>query len=445
MQEPLSLDQVAQFAKIQPTAKLALAQRAATTNGIAKAAETNPSANLPRTFSLEIETSSITDQKQSGRCWLFAPLNMLRHEIEKSHKIEMVELSQTYNYFYDKLEKANMFLETVIKFAGEPLSSRANVWFWSMPQNDGGWSIDALHLIKKYGVVPKSVMPDSFNAENSEMLNQVLNRVLRKNGLVIRAQLRGKIADDKTIEKFGSAELAAARKIKTAGLAEVYQILTVSLGTPPREFSWNYRDKKKKFAKFSGTPQDFRAQFLPDPALDLVEVANSPVHKFDQVYRWRDMGANLDQPLDLLNQPLETLKKLAIKQLRAGYGVIFYAASRQSMNKAGWAAPEIWDLNNLFDVDFDLSRADRLSAREEVADHAMLITGVDLDQNKPTAWKVENSWGDEVGDKGYWTMSDRWFNENVTGVLIRRDLLSEKLRDELKQTPIELAPWSPFA
>ena len=184
MKEQIEPSDLAGFAKIADTPKLRLATRAATTNGIASASENNMlSRDLPETFSLEIETSSVTNQKDSGRCWLFATLNQIRHQIEKTHKIERVELSETYNYFYDKLEKANRFCELAIRFAGDVIDSRDNCYLFNCPQGDGGFWTGAASLIKKYGVVPVEIMPESENTKNSEMLNATLDRRLRRGGL----------------------------------------------------------------------------------------------------------------------------------------------------------------------------------------------------------------------------------------------------------------------
>lgn len=411
--------------------KTRLATRAATTNGIDKASENNAlSRDLPAEFSLEIETSSVTNQKKSGRCWLFATLNQIRHQIEKDLKIERVELSETYNYFFDKLEKANRFCELVIRFAKDPIDSRENCDIFDDLQHEGGFRSHAANLIKKYGVVPIEIMPESKNTEDSWRLNSVINRRLRRGGVELREACAKKLSPAKLHE------------IKNEILHDIYKILVVSLGQPPTNFTWQYRDKDKKFHRHANlTPQTFREKFVADEMLDYVEICNSPAVEFGKLYGWRDNDNIAGQHSYFANVEIDVIEKLILKQLKVGTGVPFYAMACRDMPESGYMSPDAYDFANLFDVSFVASKADRIRSYENLPNHAMVITGVNIVDAAATAYKVENSWGEEKGRKGFYTMSRDWARENLWGVVIRRDLLPVSIAKIFDQEPIILEPW----
>lgn len=433
----LDLEHIKKAAKAN-TKKADLARRTTTANGIFFSAEDRAfSRKLPQTWNLTIETSSITNQKISGRCWLFASLNHLRHNVERDFKIKTFELSQTYNYFYDKLEKSNVFLELAWKYRGEKLSSRLNGIF-SHPQTDGGYWQEAAALVDKYGVVPQSVMPESENASDSRNLNQILDRVLRKGGLKIR----------------DCKNRAQMESLKGAILADVYRILSISLGEPPKNFSWSYEssdDKKSdkpKIHKFRGTPQEFAKKFgLADLREKYVSLANRPTLKYGKVYAEKDDWAITGDHVPELNLKTSDLKPLIVKQLREKESVLFTGESRRDMagKNQGVMDPEVFDVSNLFDVDFTISQKDRARSHEDLSDHEMLIVAADTakraGEDFARFYKVENSWGKDVGDGGFWVMSDAWVNEYLESVVIRKDLLPENIAAMLTQEPIYIYGW----
>ncbi len=414
-----------------------LAERAVTTNGIYVASENNALSAVNTTiFSDEIETGSVTDQKESGRCWLFATLNIIRHQIATDYKIEDFELSQSYSFFWDKLERANTFYEKIIATAGEPLEDRNMVYVLEHPQVDGGWWEYSSSVIAKYGVVPKSVMPESVATSKSAQLNIILNRKLRKDAITLRGLA---VADTP------SQKLQATKEVM---LSEVYRILTIAIGTPPQSFNFAYRDKDKKYHREEGiTPKQFLKKYSKLNFSDYVTILNDPTSakSYNQTYVFA-AGGNViggQQPL-LLNVDIETLKKLTYKQIKSGKPVWFGCDVGTDTNKKGFMSTDTYDFKSTFSVDFSFDKAQRLAMRDASISHAMVITGVDVVDGVPAQWKVENSWGAETGNKGYYTMSDDWFTANGYVVVIHRSLLSKKLKDALEKQPIVIPDWDPI-
>ncbi|MDR0955760.1 MAG: hypothetical protein LBM73_01380 [Candidatus Nomurabacteria bacterium] len=430
----LSLDEVKKLAeKIEP-AEINLAQRAATTNGLLNAARKDLSRQLPQTFSIEIETSPVQDQKRSGRCWLFASLNQIRHQMEQTLDLENVELSQTYPYFFSMLEKAAQVLEMAIEYCDEPLDSRWNryIFYDFLNWGDADWLADAPKLFIKYGLCPREIMPDSLNAENSSALNYILQRVLRKGGLRLR--------------QIGAENPAEIQSEKAKILADVYRILTIALGTPPRDFIWNYRTKKsKKFQRFVGTPREFQQKFASD--LDYVQLRNNPAFEFDKLYQLNGQGEMSGVPLVFPNVEMPQLKQLMLKQLKSGRPVVIDAHEfyQEFDGQPGQFATDLLDYSGLAGIDLSLSRADRSRTWERLTEHNMTIVGADEIDGKVRAWKLENSWGDDIGRKGYWAATDAWLDENCFGAVIAREFLPDDILRILQSEPIQLEPWQNFA
>ncbi len=412
-------------------------QRAVTTNGIYASSESNAlSATNTTVFSLELETGRVTDQKSSGRCWLFATLNILRHQVEKEYKLEDFEFSESYSYFWDKLEKSNYFYEQIIRLAALPLDDRRVTHIFSSPQNDGGWWEYSAAVIMKYGVVPKYVMPEAISTSDSYQLNVLLNRMLRKGALDLRHR----------VELGESTEAVRYEKDKLLG--EVYHFLTIAIGTPPTSFTFNFKDKDKKYHRDDAiTPLEFLKKYTHTDFSEYVSILNDPssTKAYNQTYRFEDGGNVVGglQPL-LLNVDMPTLRQLAYQQIKAGEAVWFGCDVQTDTNKKGFMSLDVYDFDHTFDLDFSLDKADRLMSRDSSTTHAMTITGADVVDKSPIQWKVENSWGEDRGLKGYYTMSNEWFDKNGYVVVIRRDLLSEKLRQALAQEPIVIPAWDPL-
>lgn len=397
MAKPITTTLVDSFAGQHDTAR-SPAQRAVTANGIYAASENVfLSATNPTVFSHEVATGEVTDQKDSDRCWLFATLNTLRHQIEAEYSIETFELSQSYPYFWDKLERANALYERVIRLADLPLDDRSVEYALSYPQVDGGWWEYSAAVITKYGIVPKDVMPESVTTSDSVQLNRLLSRKLRKDAFTLR-QL---VATGKTEDE--------VQAVKESLLGDVYRYLTIAIGTPPESFEFSYRDKDKVFHRRGTiTPLEFLHEYTRNDLSEYVSLLNdpSPTKHYDQTYYFADGGNVVGgiEPL-LLNVDSTTMKELAVKQLKADESVWFGCDILKDTNKKGFMALDVYDFTGLFGVDLSLTKAGRLASRDSSVTHAMVITGVDIVDGRPMQWKVENSWGEKQGKKGYYTMS----------------------------------------
>jgi bleomycin hydrolase len=413
-----------------------VSQRAVTTNGIYAASENNM-IGLTNTniFSTEIETAGVTDQKQSGRCWLFATLNILRHHVSKEYKLDDFELSQSYLYFWDKLEKTNRFYEWVIDSAEVAFDDRWVNYIFDSPQADGGWWEYSAALIDKYGLVPKSAMPEAVATSKSGELNQTLNTRLRKDGLELR----------RLIER--NATESEVQKAKAAMLSDVYRILTIAIGTPPELFDFVYKDKDKKYHRDSGlTPKEFLKKYIKFNVMDYVTLVNDPSKPYNATYAFEHGGGSVVGGLDvvMLNLPIETMKALTLKQLKAGEAVWFGCDIHASTSRKGYMSLEAYDIDATFGQSFEFDKADRIRTRDGISNHAMAIVGVDVVDGETRQWKIENSWGDETGFKGYYTMSDDWFDAHGYNVVIRRDLLTEVQRKILEKKPTIVPHWDPI-
>ncbi|RRG05933.1 MAG: aminopeptidase [Lactobacillus sp.] len=416
----------------QPQAKVV--QRAVMNTGINAASEDiTVQTQLDRTFSLELPTGKVSNQKHSGRCWLFSTLNTLRHEVAVKYNLKDFEFSQNYLSFWDRFEKANAFYENIIATADQAADSRIVTWLLDSPNGDGGQWDNAAALIKKYGVVPKSVMPETQASENTTEFNQVLNLRLRKDAVKLRQLVAA------------GADVAAA---KTEMLTVIYRMCAYAFGTPVEHFDFSYRDDANKYHRDTDlTPQSFAAKYLSRDLDDYVTVINSPDKPFNQLYTL-PIEDNVvgGQHVTFLNVDLATFKALTIAQLQAGETIWFGNDVLQQMNRSkGLLDSHLFNYDQLFATDLELSKKERLQYREAVVSHAMTLTGVDLVDDQPTKWKVENSWGEKVGADGYFVMSDQWFDDYVYHVVIKRDLLSSELQQVLQSKPTELAPWDSMA
>lgn len=416
----------------QPQAKVV--QRAVMNTGINAASEDiTVQTQLDRTFSLELPTGKVSNQKHSGRCWLFSTLNTLRHEVAVKYNLKDFEFSQNYLSFWDRFEKANAFYENIIATADQAADSRIVTWLLDSPNGDGGQWDNAAALIKKYGVVPQSVMPETQASENTTEFNQVLSLRLRKDAVKLRALVAA------------GADVTAA---KTEMLTVIYRMCAYAFGTPVEHFDFSYRDDDKKYHRDADlTPQSFAAKYLSRDLDDYVTVINSPDKPFNQLYTL-PIEDNVvgGQHVTFLNVDLATFKALTIAQLQAGETIWFGNDVLQQMSRPdGLLDSRLFNYDALFATDLQLSKKERLQYRDAVVSHAMTLTGVDLVDGEPTKWKVENSWGEKVGADGYFVMSDQWFDDYVYHVVIKRDLLSPELQQVLQNKPTELAPWDSMA
>ena len=427
------------YANYEVNEKYAALENAVTHNGIHASLETRKSAveNTP-VFSLDLTKDKVTNQKASGRCWMFAALNTFRHKMISSFQLEDFELSQAHTFFWDKYEKSNWFLEQVIATADQELTSRKVAFLLQTPQQDGGQWDMVVSLFEKYGVVPKSVYPESISSSNSRELNTYLNKLLRQDAQILRDLIHS-----------GADSEAVASK-KQALLQEIFNFLAMSLGLPPREFDFSYRDKDNQFHTESGlTPQSFYKKYVDLQLDDYVSIINAPTtdKPYGKSYTV-DMLGNVvgSRPVRYLNVPMDRLKELAIAQMKAGETVWFGSDVGQVSNrKAGILATDVYDFEASMDIHLTQDKAGRLDYAESLMTHAMVLTGVDLDEaGQSRKWKVENSWGDKVGTDGYFVASDAWMDEYTYQIVVRKEFLTPDELAAYEAEPIVLAPWDPM-
>jgi bleomycin hydrolase len=416
-------------------------RRAVTKNGIHSASFDQEIANINTPiFSIDLDTGKVANQKQSGRCWMFAALNTMRHDIkDRFHISDEFQLSQSYTLFWDKFEKANYFYENVLKTATEPLDSRRVSFLLTTPQQDGGQWDMIVSIIEKYGLVPQSIYPESKASSATAELNNTLNTLLRHDATV----LRGLVAQQASKDKISNA--------RNEMLANVYRLLSLTLGEPPVQFDFEYRDELHNFhVERQLTPQDYYQKFVSWDLDEYISVINAPTadKPFDATYNV-DMLGNVVGGRDVkhLNVDINKMKAFAISQLKDGQSVWFGVDMGPQVDReSGLMASGIFASDDLFNVDSTMTKAQRLDYGESLMTHAMVLTGVDLDENdQPTKWKVENSWGEKVGKKGYFTMSDDWMSEYAYQIVVKKEYLSSELVNIYDNSkPTLLSPWDPM-
>jgi len=385
-------------------------------------------------FNFKIETKGVTDQQRSGRCWLFAGLNIMRPSVIKKYNLSNFEFSENYLFFWDKLEKANMFLDAIIETRNRDIDDRELQVLLQDPIPDGGWWSYVVALMAKYGAVPKSVMPETKNSSNTGSMNALLNRMARHDAVVLRKMARN---------HRGVKEL---KKVKLEMLKEYYRVLALHLGVPPEEFIWRYEDKDGNIHEERHTPQSFYRDVVGVDLADYVSIFDHPAHPYDEHYRiryCRNMSDLAD--MDFVNVPVNRLKELALKSVLNGEPVWFAAdVGKENDYKDGIMAVGIYDVESLLGVEAEISKADRVLFRESTPNHAMVFIGVDTLNSRARKWLVENSWGTDRGNKGYWTMYDNWFDEYIYAVIIKKDYLPEDIAGLFKRKAKILPAWDPM-
>jgi len=379
----------------------------------------------------------VTNQKSSGRCWGFAGLNLLRLEIVKNYNLSNFEFSQNYFMFWDKLEKANYFLENILKTLDQNYDSRLMMHLLQAPVQDGGQWDMFVNLIEKYGLVPKSVMPETNHSSKSSMMNYFLTHKLRECAFILRKSKKPRT----TIKQL--------RSKKEEMMSVIYSLLCMFLGNPPIKFDWSIKDKNNKFTRFNNVdPLDFYRKFTKVKLKNKVCLINAPMSnkKMNELYTidflGNVVGGNI---IKYANVEINELKKAAIKSIKNNEAVWFGCDVGKMFNRElGIMDMDLYDYEKLFDTKFKMNKASRLEYGDSAMTHAMLFTGVDLKRNTPRKWRVENSWGDKNGDKGYYLMSDSWFDEYNYEVVVDKKYLSNKTLKIFNRKPHNLEPWDPM-
>ena len=405
-------------------------------NNVAMSREAVARAN--HTFSHTVKTGAATSQNKSGRCWMFAGLNLFRMSAAEQMKLEDFELSQNYLMFWDKLEKSNYFLESILSTLDEPAEGRLIAWLMANPIQDGGQWDMFVNLVKKYGVVPKESMPETESSSATHLMNDRITYKLREYAARLRqAHERGE-------------SIARLQVTKRAMLDDVYRMLCIHLGEPPTELMWQWRDKDKEFHRDGMmTPQQFREKYVTMDLDSMACLIHCPqaAKSYDTVYTIEYLGNVVGgQIVRYLNVEIEDLKRAAASMIKDGKPVWFGCDVGKSFDRdLGIMDSELYEYEALYGVEFGLSKAEMLDYGQSLMTHAMVLTGVDLDENdRPRKWRVENSWGDKGGDKGFMVMTDAWFDDYLYEVAVEKKYLSAHHVALLDQEPKPLPPWDPM-
>lgn len=413
-------------------------QNAVLQNGIKKSI-TNKSVieKHPFMFSIDVDSDKPLNQKKSGRCWMFSALNFIRFHVEKQHHMKDFKLSPDFEFFYDKLEKANYFYHNIIDTADKPLSDRFVRWLLKTPQQDGGdWSL-IVSLIEKYGMVPMSVMGENAVSADSNELDFMFNRKLQKDAMKLRDMVNSDASDEKL-----ASEL---RRLNSQN----YKILAISLGTPPEKFHYSYRDENNQFHDLGEvTPMEFFKKFVDINLDDYVEIMNLPGHgyKYNQSYTI-DTSKNMVGGIEnrYLNVSMDEMKKMCINQLKDGMPVWFGCDVLQEWNNpTGSLELGVYDWKRSFGISLGKNKTERFDYGESLPTHAMLICGVDLRDDKPVNWKIQNSWGDKVGHKGYFMMGEDWMDEYTYETVINKKYLTDEQLKDYEKEPVVLPYYNAF-
>lgn len=385
-------------------------------------------------FKYRVTVRGITDQKNSGRCWMFTSMNGLRPSIMEKYDIDNFDFSHNYLYFWDIFEKSNLFLENIITTAKNPVDDQTVVYLLKSPVSDGGvWNL-YYNAAEKYGVVPDVVMPETAHSNSTGQMISLVNERLRGEAYRLR-EMSASGKKDKDL-----------RVAKQDALKDVYRILALCLGEPPAQFVWRYKDKSGNIKELASTPKEFYkaitpADYTPD---NYVMIMNDPTREYYKVYEI-DNYKNTIEGVNwiYLNLPNEDIKKAALASIKNNEAM--YSSSdvgKQFNREAGTLDPKMYDYESLLGVKLDMDKKARILTRQSGSSHAMLLIGCDTDANdKPQKWEFENSWGAAAGNKGYLTFTDDWFSEYIFRLVIHRKYLDAKALDALKQKPVMLPMW----
>ena len=401
-----------------------------TTSITVLSANAENAAMIDTEFSDRVKTWGITDQKSSGRCWLFTGLNVLRAAAADKHGLGDFQFSQNYNFFYDQLEKANLFLQAVIDTRDKPFDDREVDWLFSNPISDGGTFTGVANLVMKYGVVPANVMPESLSANNTSAMATQLKTLLRKDGLKLRET-------PPSIVKPHLLDVYLQRQ-KTEMLKDVYHVLALCLGVPPSVFEW----KGKLY-----TPQEFYQELLGyDLEGNYVMLMNDPCREYGKVYEIQyDRHLYDGQNWLYVNLPIERIKEMAIASIKANKAMYFSCDVAKFLDRTkGVADLRNFDYESLLGVDLSMDKRERVMTHASGSSHAMTLIAVDLKDGKPRKWMVENSWGASSGYQGNIIMTDEWFDEYMFRLVVERQFVPADVLKMLDQKPIMLPAWDPM-
>ena len=435
----LTFDQITQFKNVFDTSETSsLMQNVVTQRDVNEVAlNRGIVTESVHSFSNLLDDWSVTNQARSGRCWMFAGLNMFRVESKDVLNVKEFEFSQNYLMFWDKIERANFLLEAIIDTADKPIDDRTVSWLLQRGVEDGGQWDMFVSLVKKHGVVPKSVMPETESSSNSMRMNSMLNYQYRQGAKKIR---------DLYAQESGVDDMRESKKYT---LSAMYQILAIHLGSPPDQFFWQWRDKDGDFQRDGDmTPMEFAEKYIVTPMDDYVCLVHDPrkSNPYGKTFTIQYLGNVVDgPPIKYINVSIDVMKDIACSMIQDGKPVWMGCDTGKQMHRdlGIWDA-ELFDYPGVYETEFSMDKSERLEYHQTRMTHAMLFTGVDLVDGKPRRWRVENSWNDKVGDKGFCLMNDFWFAEYMFEISAPKSYLPKDILDAWNDEPIILPPWDPM-
>lgn len=389
-------------------------------------------------FSNRVESKAITDQKSSGRCWMFTGMNVLRNQAIRHHNLPAdFQFSQAYLFFYDQLEKSNLFLQAVIDTYKKPMTDQEVEWLFKNPLSDGGQFTGVANLIDKYGLVPADVMPETFNTNNTSSISSLIKLKLREDGLQLREMAAQK---GMTPQKLNAK--------KTEMLGTIYRMLSLTFGTPPAEFTWNQKNAKGEIVETATySPMSFYEKFAKTDFSKYYMVMNDPTREYYKVYEIQyDRHVYDGQNWRYLNLPMEEIAPMCIASIKDSTMMYFSCDVAKFLNRdKGFMDVNNYDYESLMGTTFGMDKKQRVSTFASGSSHAMTLCAVDLDKDgKPLKWMVENSWGSNYGYQGFLIMTNEWFNEYMFRVVLEEKYIPANVRAMLNQKPIMLPAWDPM-
>jgi bleomycin hydrolase len=405
-------------------------------NDINKLALNRSNINNDAYFSHRINSKGITDQKSSGRCWLFTGMNVLRAKVIAKYHLGEFQFSLNYSFFWDQLEKANLFLQAIIDTRSKPMDDKTVEWLFKNPVGDGGQFTGVLNLVTKYGAVPQEVMPETNSSNNTSRMTYLLSLKLKEFGLQLREMGEKNVKNEDLLKK------------KTEMLCVIYRILVLNLGEPPAEFTWTQKDASgKPVSTKTYSPLSFYNEFVNVDMSNYIMVMNDPTREYNKVYEIEyDRHVYDGHNWKYLNLPINDIKQMAIASIKDSSMLYFSCDVGKFLNReTGFLDINNYDYASLMGTTFNMDKKQRIQTFASGSSHAMTLCAVDLDENnKPKKWMVENSWGANYGYKGFLIMTDEWFEEYMFRLVVDKKYIPENIQKLLEQKPVLLPPWDPM-
>ena len=389
-------------------------------------------------FSNKVNSKAITDQKSSGRCWMFTGMNVMRSKAIAKHNLPAdFQFSQAYTFFWDQLEKSNLFLQAILDHRVRSMEDKYVEWLFKNPIGDGGQFTGVADLVTKYGLVPKDVMPETFSSNSTSRMSNILSLKLREFGLELRDMANNKSTTEQMLQDR-----------KTEMLKTIYRILVMTIGEPPTEFTWTQRDASgKAVSTDTYTPQSFFKKFVDEDFSKYYMIMNDPTREYYKVYEIEyDRHVYDGKNWVYLNLPMDEIAPIAIASIKDSTMMYFSCDVGKFLDRdKGWLDVNNYDYASLFGTSFNMTKKQRVATFASGSSHAMTLCAVDLDANgKPLKWMVENSWGSSYGHNGFLIMTNEWFNEYMFRVVVEEKYIPAKIKTLTKQKPIMLPPWDPM-